>query len=296
MNKVYEIVTQRIINALEQGEIPWRPRFSVDKGLPRNAVSKKPYRGVNLLLLWLARYQDNRFLTFKQAKEMGGEVKKGEHGWPVIFWKLQEIDETIPSTGELKQVPVLRYYTVFNVSQCSGLGLPKIIEVSEFTPIEMGERILLGYPNPPCVFYGKGCGCYRPSDDIVEMPRPETFQKNEHYYSVLFHELVHSTGHAKRLNREEIATPKKFGSEPYSREELVAELGSAFLCAECGIEQDTLEDHAAYIQGWLKRLKDDSRLIVLAAAAAQRAADHILARTFESVESSAETAAPMLVS
>jgi antirestriction protein ArdC len=236
---------------------------------------------VNVFLLHAMSYQSPFWLTFNQAKELGGSVKRGEKACPVVFWKWLDVEDT--ADNDRKRVPFLRYYSVFNVAQCDGIEghLPKLEESKrEHNPIEAGEQIVSAMPRRPEIKHGLDRAFYSPTGDFVGMPSPERFRSGEEYYSVLFHELTHSTGHESRLNRKGVTGTDgqwtAFGSQPYSKEELVAEMGSAFLCGHAGIVERTLENSAAYVQGWLSRLKDDSRLVVQAAAQAQKAADFIL--------------------
>jgi antirestriction protein ArdC len=268
---VYEIVTSRILAELERGEIPWHKPWRTLP--PANLISKKPYRGINVFLLALAGYGSQYWLTFNQAKQLGGNVRKGEHGTKIVFWKFDKFEtETADGATEERTSAFLRYYTVFNLEQTD--GLKALLALPPAFPIESAEKIVKGTPNPPA-FEQDAQAAYIPSRDTVTMPSRTAFDSQAEYYSTLFHELTHSTGHAKRLAREGFDTPQMFGSESYSREELVAEMGSAMLCGIAGIEQATINNSAAYLQSWIKRLKADSRLVVSAASAAQKAADYI---------------------
>ncbi|HWB14473.1 MAG TPA: zincin-like metallopeptidase domain-containing protein [Pirellulales bacterium] len=294
MSKVYATITSRIINLLEQGVVPWRRPWGGEGSEPRNACTRRAYRGVNVFLLSAAGYDSPFFLTFRQAAMWGGHVKKGEHGFPVVFWSIKDgVDE---ETGKARKIFILRYYTAFNVEQCEGLPSallatpgPKL----DFRPIERCEAILAGLPaNRPSIGHGGPQAFYRPSDDSIAMPKPERFLSVEDYYATLFHELTHATGHPSRLNREGITAVAPFGSPVYSREELVAEMGSAFLCGHAGIDVPALQQNeAAYIGSWLKVLRGDSRLVVQAAAAAQKAADWILGTEAESADETDVTSA-----
>lgn len=279
---VYQIVTDRITEALEKGTVPWhKPWAGGDAGGPCNLVSKKHYRGVNPFLLAMRGYGSPYWMTYKQAQAKGGNVRKGEKGTPVIFWKwLEKIDE---KTGKKKRIPLLRYYTVFNVEQTDGVEFPKPEEivVKEFKPIESAEKIADSYPGAPTVEHKQQRAFYRQDTDAVNMPKRETFETPEEYYSVLFHEFTHSTGHASRLDRETLVDMAAFGSTNYSKEELVAEMGAAMLCGVAGIENRTVDNSAAYIQGWIDKLRGDSKLLVRAAAQAQKAADHVRGIKFE---------------
>jgi antirestriction protein ArdC len=268
---VYEIVTSRILAVLERGEIPWRKPWRTLP--PANLISKKPYRGINVFLLALAGYGSQYWLTYRQAQALGGNVRRGEHGTKIVFWKFDKFEtETADGETEERKSAFLRYYTVFNLEQTE--GLKALLALPPAFPIESAENIVAGMPNPPA-FEQDAQAAYIPSRDTVTMPSRTAFESQAEYYSTLFHELSHSTGHAKRLAREGFDTPQKFGSESYSREELIAEMGSAMLCGIAGIEQATISNSAAYLQSWIRRLKADSRLVVSAASAAQKAADFI---------------------
>ena len=259
--------------------------------LPQNLVSRKPYRGVNVFMLHAMSYESPFWLTFKQAKEMGGNVRKGEHACPVVFWKWLDVDEPSEPTSK-RAVPMLRYYSVFNVAQCDGVTAPAIEGTDRpHSPIETAEQIVAAMPRRPAIRHGLDRASYSPAADSVAMPSPERFDTPENYYNVLFHELTHSTGHESRLNRKGVSGAggewDGFGSQSYSKEELVAEMGSAFLCGRAGIVERTIDNSAAYVRSWLQRLKDDARLVVQAAAQVQRAADFILGRQYGAEESEA---------
>jgi len=256
---------------LERGEIPWRKPWRTLP--PANLISKKPYRGINVFLLALAGYGSQYWLTYRQAQALGGNVRKGEHGAKIVFWKFDRFEtETADGETEERKSAFLRYYTVFNLEQTE--GLKALLALPPAFPIESAEAIVQGMPNPPAFAQDAGAA-YIPSRDTVTMPSRTTFESPAEFYSTLFHELTHSTGHAKRLGRDGIEKIQPFGSEDYSKEELVAEMGSAMLCGVAGIEQATISNSAAYLQSWIKRLKADSRLVVSAASAAQKAADYI---------------------
>jgi antirestriction protein ArdC len=268
---VYEIITNQILAELEKGEVPWRkPWHNLP---PANLITKKPYRGINVFLLGFAGYGSQYWLTYRQAQALGGNIRKGEHGTKIIFWKCKT-RETESADGEIEErkSAFLRYYTVFNCEQTEGLSA--LLTLPPAFPIESAEEIVKAMPNPPA-FEQDSRAAYIPSRDTVTMPSRTAFQSQAEYYSTLFHELVHSTGHAKRLGRESIEKIQPFASEDYSKEELVAEMGSAMLCGVTGIEQATIGNSAAYIRGWINRLKADSRLLISSARAAQEAADYI---------------------
>ena len=283
----YEIITDKIIKLLEQEIVPWRRPWSA-AGLPRNLVSKKTYRGINLFLLSATKYASPYWMTFKQANQLGGSVRKGEHGEVIVFWKVDQVAES--ATGaDMEKVEadkrrrfVLRYFRVWNLEQCDLPQavldkLPKI-ETHHHDPIEAAERIVREMPNAPVIQYGGSKAFYSPLTDRITLPSPELFTSIDEFYATLDHELLHSSGHRSRLNRDTLTEAAPFGSPAYVGEELVAEMGAAFLCAEAGISPTVIDNQAAYIQGWLAKLRGDKRLVVVAAAQAQRAADYILSR------------------
>jgi antirestriction protein ArdC len=277
--KAYERITERIVGLLEQGTVPWHKPWSVTTGLPRNLITKKPYRGINPFLLMASGYESPHWLTFRQAIQLGGSVKQGEKACPVVFWKPMEV--TDKESGKVENIPLLRLYHVFNIAQCDGLKSPEPGQATGNEVIK-SQEIVANMPQPPVVKHGMTHAFYSPSSDTVGMPEPKRFDTEDAYHATLFHELVHSTGHGLRLKRQSITERNGFGSDPYCKEELIAELGSAFLCGQAGIVERTIDNSAAYLEGWLMQLKNDKTLIVYAAAQAQKAADFILGRTFES--------------
>ncbi len=276
----YQIVTDRIIAKLEAGTIPWKHFASSPLAEPRNLVSKKPYRGINHFLLSGSKYGSEFWLTYKQAQDLGGHVKKGEKAEFVVFWKFLDVEDK--ETGERKQIPFLRHYCVFNAQQCEGIDYTKLIEPVEriSDPIAAAEAIVTNMPNRPrMVIDQTPKAYYSPSEDFVHMTERSACVSDSAFYSTEFHELVHSTGHTSRLNRfQQDACNHHFGSKSYAGEELVAEMGAAMLCAESGIFQETEENSAAYITNWLTKLANDNKLVVHAAGKAQKAADFILNR------------------
>lgn len=288
-NDVYQIVTDKMIEALEKGVCPWQKpwRTSSSDILPSNYVSRKPYQGLNVFMLLCSGFSCPYFVTFKQAKELGGSVKKGEKGSMVVYWnflpKKDASGNVVMDGSKPKMIPFLRYYTVFNLEQTEGIkwDKPKAAEGLEFKPLEACEKIVASMVNPPTITHSKGAAYYAPSLDKVNMPHRETFNSVSHYYSTLFHELTHSTGHSSRLNREGITSLEGFGSESYSREELIAEMGAAFLCGHAGILNETADNSAAYLAGWIKKLREDSKLLIKAASQAQKAANLIMGFTPE---------------
>jgi antirestriction protein ArdC len=278
---LYQEVTNQIITMLDQGVVPWRSPIlgRGSAGHPRNLESTKPYRGVNVFLLaftaFAKGYESSYWLTFNQAKGKGGTVRKGEKSSLVVFWK--QYETTDKESGKPTTVPVLRYYNVFNVEQTEGIKAPDAVAFTptEFHPVEEADRMVNAYAYGPAIEHGGTQAYYRPITDSVRIPEPTRFASSEEYYSTLFHELAHSTGHSKRIDRKLDTDPKPFGSPDYGREELVAEMAAAFLCGHAGIRPAVIENQAAYVQGWLKTIKQDKKLVIAAAGAAQKAADWI---------------------
>ena len=276
---VYESVTDRIVASLENGVVPWRQPWV--GGGPISLRSGRPYRGVNIFLLGMTEYGDPRWGTYKAIKEAGGQVRGGEKSTAIILWK--PVSKTKPGDdeGAGERYMLLRQYAVFNAEQAD--GLPEYQTEYEHEPIERAQMIVDGFEGGPGILYGGGEASYSPPKDLVRCPELGQFVKVEGFYSTLYHELVHSTGHEKRLARIE---PALFGTDPYAREELVAEMGAAMLCGMAGI--DNQDQSAAYVSGWLKPLQNDRKFVVNAAAQAQRAVDLILGTTFEEQEAKTE--------
>jgi antirestriction protein ArdC len=240
------IVTEKIINLLESGVVPWRRPWT-STGLPRNLVSKKPYRGVNFFLLSASKYVSPFWLTIRQANELGGHVRKGEESTVVVFWKVDDAKQSTEdldneeTDGKTRRRLLLRYYRVFNLEQCK---LPQTIldelpktEAHEHDPIETAERIIADMPNRPEIQYAGSKAFYSSLTDRITLPPRELFSSAEEFYATALHETVHSSGSEKRLARERICEAAPFGSPVYSKEELVAEFGAAYLCAEAGISK-----------------------------------------------------------
>lgn len=273
---IYEIVTDKIIKQLETGVAPWRKPWTAQP--PINLISQKEYRGLNTFLLGSQGYGSRYWLTFNQAAKLGGHVKAGEKSSLVIFWNIgEEKIRRMPDGSERKSKPLLlRYYSVFNLQQTEGiaekLGLDK--QPARVPSLDQCEAIAANMPNPPAREQSAKAW-YRPANDTVGMPDRSLFTSAEGYYATLFHELTHSTGHASRLSREGVMEHHAFGDADYSKEELVAEMGSAMLCGVTGIAPAVLENSASYLANWIQVLKGDSKLLVSAASQAQKAADFI---------------------
>ena len=287
---VYEIVTQKILDRLETGTAPWhKPWRGGLQFQPKSFATRKPYNGMNVWLLgWSAQengYQSPYWITYKKAQSLEGQVRKGQKGTLVVFWKTFETEKTTDSgKKETSTHWMLRYYTVFNIDQIDGLDESKLPadvvpgpeETLDFTPIEHCEKIIADMHNRPTMTHSnQRRAFYRPSDDVVHMPNKETFEAETGYYSTTFHELAHSTGHEKRLARKKFNLAS-FGSCDYSKEELVAEMTAAMLCGVCNIENDVIDNSASYIDNWRKAIKGNVKLVVQAAGQAQKAANYIL--------------------
>jgi antirestriction protein ArdC len=288
---VYQIVTDRIISALEGGIIPWRKPWNAVYGLPRNYATGRVYSGINLFLLHFSGSLPF-FMTFKQALALGGTVRKGAKGHQVVYYNISKRENK--ETGEEEKMPFLKYYTVFSVEDIEGIefNLPEVPK-QEFTPSEVAEGIVEAWDGKPAIQHLHQRAYYSPSLDFVNMPKPETFTTSEGYYQTLFHELTHSTGHKSRLDRADLTAGEGKQSTSYAREELTAEMGASFLSAAAGIATEQTEENAvAYIQSWLERLKNDKQLVVKAASKAQAAARMILGTTEESEGDTAEQPNP----
>ena len=278
---LYSEITDQIAKMLEQGVVPWRSPIMGrgSAGHPKNLDSKKPYRGVNVFLLaftaFAKGYGSSYWATYKQIKEQGGQVRKGEKSSMVVFWK--KYDTTDRQTHEPITVPVLRYFNVFNAEQADGIEIPDKVpfEPLDFKPVETADAIVKNYNGAPAIEHGGTRAFYRPGEDRIHIPEPTRFTSAEEYYSTLFHECAHSTGHVTRLARGLDTDPKPFGSSDYGKEELIAEMAAAFLCGHAGIHPPLIENQAAYIDGWIKTIKGDRKLIIGAASAGQKAADWI---------------------
>ena len=276
---IYEMVTDRIIEQLENGIIPWEKPWTGVRSGAFNRVSKKSYSLLNQMFL----KHEGEYATFKQWQDLGGHIRKGEKSEIIVFWKVLPIEEEQEDgTKTVKQIPLLRYINVFHISQVDGVEpLPKE-ELNDIEPIEQAEEVLKDYWTREHIKVEHVAGnkaFYSPNMDMIHLPLFEQFTNAEEYYSTAFHESVHSTMKGTRCNREEERKGKiaAFGSEEYSKEELVAEIGSANLLNIIGIEtRKTFRNNAAYIQNWLSVLKNDVKFIISAASKAEKAVNYIL--------------------
>lgn len=277
---VYDMVTNRIIAELEKGKIPWQKPWTGIRSGAYNRITKRPYSLLNQMLL----QHNGEYATFKQWQDLGGHIRKGEKSEIVCFWKIFESKENNPETGEkeIKKIPLLRYYNVFHISQVDGVEplVPEQLN-DEVEPIEAGDKIINDYINREHLKFVEcksNQAYYSPSNDTVVVPLKEQYSMINEYYSTTYHELVHSSRHKTRLNRLQTGAIESFGSENYSKEELVAEIGSASLMSIAGIETPrTFRNSTAYIQNWLQVLRNDNKFIVSASSKAEKAVNYILA-------------------
>ena len=286
MSSKYQEITERIVAELDRGTAPWsKPWISRP---PVNAVSGKPYRGINHLLLQIAGYPDHRWLTYKQAGDLGGNVKRGEHGTLIVFWQFVDGKEDHGADDHQKQrkIPLCRVYTVFNASQCEnalvseGGKLPDLEpchQTGDGSAIQAARLLFSKMPDPPHL-ERSDIAAYVPSRDVVLMPNEKAFVTEAGWAATLAHELSHASGHERRLNRPAVAGTVMFADPQYSEEELISEISANFICAEIGVTND-VANSAAYIDHWRQKLSSDSKLIIRAASAAQKAADWVLGRS-----------------
>jgi antirestriction protein ArdC len=288
-------ITAMVIDLLKKGEVPWEKPWSGVKGdlstNHHNAFSKHVYRGLNPLILELTAHKggwsERRWTTFGAARKAGGNVKAGEKGTMVTFWKFETRRRDIedPDTGDVTQrmikVPMLRSYTVFNVEQCEGLKLKPLEPAPVREPIEEAQKIVDAYRDmddaPRFNVNGVDRACYSPVWDALQVPSEDRFKRQEDFYSTLFHEMGHSTGTKGRLNRVGVTDRSTFGDHQYSREELVAEFCAAILSGHAGIVAKTIDNSAAYLGHWVKKLEDDPYALVVGAGQGDKAAGFILA-------------------
>jgi antirestriction protein ArdC len=275
---IYETVTNRILNQLESGQLPWRKTWTA--GLPKNLLSGKEYRGVNILVLSSAEFASRYWLTYRQAQQLGGYVRKGERATPVVYWKWrtpEDFRKLEEKTGKANLAPCVPFTSaVFNLEQIEGVPRPEDDFPSDTSErLAIADQLLTVMPDKPEIVHAVTSEpAYIPTLDRITLPHLSQFESAAEYYATLFHELTHSTGHPKRLNRFRNTEGDRF--ERYSLEELVAEFGATFLCAFTGISNPAGEAlQASYIAGWAKAIRQDQRLILRAASAAQTAADYI---------------------
>lgn len=287
---LYDEVTNKIIAMLDNGVIPWRRPWNT-YGLARNYASGHIYKGINYILMNFTKHRIPYFLTYKQINELGGVLKSGVKAEKVIYFNLvykdleghrlseNEAKEMIKSKTKVEVSRLIKYYPVFNIEDAEGISIGmQDLELSPNEKIRTCEDIVDNMPNrPPIKFIDSDHAYYLPSKDFINMPMLAQFQSSFAYYACLFHELAHSTGHRSRLNREGIVNSETFGSVVYSTEELIAELGSSYLCCIAQIDNEPLlQRSSSYLNDWLKVLKEDNRFIFKVASQAQKAVEYIL--------------------
>ena len=286
---IYEKFTNLIIEKLEQGIIPWKQPWH-EMGLPANYLTKKPYKGINLWLLLSCDHQYPYYLTFKQANSLGGKIKKGAKALPICYWNFafrdKKTGKVIPSDKvaeyDLKHVSrsgFLKEFKVFPIEQIEGIDweFPEIINTDQIPINEQCQTVYADMVRPPELIHKGSSAYYRMDLDQITLPERSLFSSAETYYGVLYHELIHSTGHSSRLDRIGVSDPHQFASEEYSKEELIAEMGAGYLNNYTGIlDENLLENSVAYIQHWLQEVRNDKHLLIEAASKAQKAVDYIL--------------------
>lgn len=293
---VHTKITNDIIELMEKGEVVWRKPWKHAGAVSHsNFKSKSAYRGINAFITYATavvnEFDSPYWLTFKQAQELGGSIKKGSKSTSIVFYAKVWVDANGKKVYQAKNVSdaemvaqgyrkimTPRYYNIFNLDQIDGIDyeIPQA-EKNDNEILEEAERIINEMQaKPKYNIVPSERACYSPVKDEITMPRLEQFESSHGYYSVFFHEMIHATGHESRLNRDTLTASASFGSDTYSKEELVAELGSCFLCAEVGILQEEIENSVAYLQSWIKELKKDNKLIWKASQQAQKAVDFIL--------------------
>lgn len=279
-DQIYKDVTDKIVKLLEEGTVPWSKPWNPSTETPVNFASKKPYRGVNIWLLKYSEFESRFWATFKQIQKLGGKIKKGSKATTIVYWNFKRyVGEDKNGDEKVTTLPFLKEYKVFNLEQTVGIEIPKNDSMKlEFENIDSAEEIVNSMPDRPSIKHeDQDRACYSPTFDIVMMPKKKQFKTEEHYYATLFHELSHSTGHENRLSRPEVTQANMFGSHSYSKEELVAEFSSAYLCAVAGINKEELENQtAAYIESWSKKLKENPKWLVSACGKASKSANFIL--------------------
>ena len=269
---IFQAITDRILDLLEQGSVPWQQPWQASAS-PTNLYTKKPYRGINVMLLMMAGRPSPYWLTSCQARKLTGRIRESEPDTEILFWGM--VRSQAESSAAIDASPLKKFYTVYNFMQCEGISEPRENISRIFNPNEECERIVSQMPNRPKISHGGGAAYYACRNDEIWMPSKRSFLMEQEYYCTLFHELCHATGHPSRLNRKSIRDATYFGSESYSKEDLIAEIGASFLCGISGIVNTTIHNSAAYIQNWLRKLSDDKRLIIMAAQQAQKAVDYI---------------------
>lgn len=274
---IYQVITDRFIEQLEKGTVPWQKPW-LDA---QNGVSGKSYRGINALVLGMSQHQAAHWLSFKQVADLGGQILRGEKATPIIYWKMldkkdQNGQTVLNEKGEPVQIPFIRWSNIFNLDQTKGIALEKLakVEVAAETGKERAESILKS--SGLKVVHAGDRAFYNPTLDFIAMPGKAKFAREADYYQTLFHEMTHATGHSSRLNREGITEKIAFGSERYAKEELIAELGAAFLMNDCKLLGEAqFENASSYFENWVRTLQENPKILIQAAAKAQQAHDFL---------------------
>jgi antirestriction protein ArdC len=281
---IHEVITERFIQALEQGTVPWRKPWK-QGGNPRNLVSNHNYQGINFFMLYLSNHASPYWLTFRQAHELGGSVRAGAESTPIIYYKLHAKTEAngqpvFTASGKPEMRPFLRYSNVFNLDQTQNVKLPRhaqeqLQEKAKPIAIPTAEEMLSEIKPRICPIRHEGYQpYYNRNEDFIAVPTMEKFHTSEAYYQALFHEAAHATGHHSRLNR---TFGEKFGDPQYAKEELVAEMTASFLAHRCDIlNERQFENSAGYVGGWIKKLREDKTLVITASSQAHRAFNYTL--------------------
>lgn len=276
---VYRDVTNRMIEALELGRIPWQKPWSGGMR-PMNYISGKAYSGINTWILASMPFESPYWLTYKQAKKLGGNVMKGQKGTKITYWNIFKKEVEDKATGETKKQSFffLKEFTVFNAEQVEGIEFEEPKKPEGAQTFESAEQLIKLFEDAPNVrFDGTGSrACYSPTFDFITMPNKDLFKSTEGYYSTLFHELAHSTGHESRLAREGVTNFDRFGSHQYSKEELVAEMSACFMMSICGLSVEPNDNSKAYINGWIEKLKNDPKVLFQAAKEAEKASNYMM--------------------
>jgi len=285
---IYQSVTNQIIATLEQGTVPWiKPWRPGEPLVPINAYSGRSYSGINIPLLWSSAerrgFECDRWLTYRQAREAGGYIRKGEKASLAVLYcpiEKEELDNAgtpLPEqdgTPKVKRFAILKELKLFNIAQCEGLSGKLIVPIPTIENAIDVVKTIIRQSGIPVIHCRRDRAFYSPGKDQITMPYPDQFISSEHYYSTLLHELIHATGHCSRLERSGITTKGTFGDQTYAFEELVAEMGSAFLCAQLGVPGQL--QHESYIASWLSVLRHDKRAIIKASGLARNACAYIL--------------------
>jgi antirestriction protein ArdC len=273
---VHQIINERIIEYLNKDIAPWRVPWT-EAGVPTNLISAKPYRGINVMLLAALSYQRNVFITANQLIELGASVKPKEKPHLITYWNnaKKEGEGMEAENAGGKKGAKLQYYLVYNIAQCAGILTDLTPElVQETDPAAACARIVDNMPNRPAIKHKESKAYYEPLEDFINLAKPKSFPNDAAYHSALFHQLIHSTGHHTRLDRMGLVQMPEFGCDPYSLEELVAEIGACYLRCVAGIASEF--DERTVVNGWIGKLKLDRQLIFTACSLAQKAVDYIL--------------------